>query len=482
MKNFLLLFPLLIFSTAVFSQNPERKKIKITGTIIEKTSKQPLEYATITFISNRTSKVAGGGITDGKGQFDVDIFPGSYTVKAEFISFKSIEMKDQKYAEDTVLPTISLEEDATQLEQVDVRAQTSTVEIKLDKKVYNVGQDLMVKGGTVSDVLDNIPSVSVDVEGNVLLRGNENVRILIDGRPSNAINVNDALRLIPADAIDKVEIITNPSARYDAEGGAGIINILLKKGKNNGVNGTVIASAGSPENTGLSTSFNIKSDESNIFGNFGYNKRDNPGNTKINQTNYDSIHNRSSYIEERHRNERKSEGINANLGIEMYLSKTSSWTNSLSIRSNEGGNPENVFYNDYSVVDGYSKTQRYNDLHNDSKNIEYSTNFTKKFKKDGHKFTIDATFNRNRENEGSNIYGNGLIPVYSFISSEKTLNNQNQNRSLIQSDYVLPFGKASQFEAGFKGTYLNLLTIYEVDEDSLGTGNFAVNPFFHKYA
>ena len=112
-----------------------------------------------------------------------------------------------------------------------MRAETSTVEIKLDKKVYNVGQDLMVKGGTVSDVLDNIPSVSVDVEGNVLLRGNENVRILIDGRPSNAINVNDALRLIPADAIDKVEIITNPSARYDAEGGGGIINILLKKRK-----------------------------------------------------------------------------------------------------------------------------------------------------------------------------------------------------------------------------------------------------------
>ena len=105
------------------------------------------------------------------------------------------------------------------------------MEIKLDKKVYNLGKDLMVKGGTVSDVLDNIPSVTVDVEGTISLRGNENVKVLIDGKPSNAISVNDALKMLPADAVDKVEVITNPSARYDAEGGAGILNIVLKKEK-----------------------------------------------------------------------------------------------------------------------------------------------------------------------------------------------------------------------------------------------------------
>ena len=133
----------------------------------------------------------------------------------------------------TSLGLISLEEDANQLNEVIIRSEKTTVEIKLDKKVYNVGSDLMVKGGTVSDVLDNIPSVAVDVEGNISLRGNENVRVLIDGRPSNAINIAEALRLIPADAIEKVEVITNPSARYDAEGGGGLLNIILKKGKKN---------------------------------------------------------------------------------------------------------------------------------------------------------------------------------------------------------------------------------------------------------
>jgi outer membrane receptor for ferrienterochelin and colicins len=476
MRNLKFLFPFLLLPIFLFAQNaPERKKIKVTGIIIEKTSKQPLEYATITFYNARSPKAVGGGITNAKGEFDVDIQAGVYNVKAEFISFKSTEIKDKKLTEDTNIGSIALEEDATELNAVEVRAEKSTVEIKLDKKVYNVGQDLMVKGGTVSDVLDNIPSVAVDVEGNVSLRGNDNVKILIDGRPSNAINVADALRLIPADAIDKVEVITNPSARYDAEGGGGIINILLKKGKNQGINGTLIISAGSPENTGVSTSFNIKSEQSNIFGNLGYSKRNNPGNTKINQGNFDDGHNLTNYIEERRKNQRQSEGFNGNFGIELYLSKTASWTNTLSLRKNDGLNPENVIYNRYSVADGFSRTQRFNAVSQTRHDAEYSTNFTKKFKKDGHKFTIDASFSEDRDTDYSNIYGNGLLPEFSFISSEKTSNEQLQSRNLIQSDYVLPFGKASQFEAGFRGNYSRLLTEYEVDEDLNGTGNFTTN-------
>jgi outer membrane receptor for ferrienterochelin and colicin len=117
---------------------------------------------------------------------------------------------------------------------------------------------MLVKGGTVSDVL-NVPSVSVDIEGNISLRGS-NVRVFIDGRPSNALNMAEALRQIPADAIDKVEVITNPSARYDAEGGAGIINIILKR-KNRGFNGSFIASTGIPETYGISANLNYKTEK-----------------------------------------------------------------------------------------------------------------------------------------------------------------------------------------------------------------------------
>ncbi|HOZ75454.1 MAG TPA: outer membrane beta-barrel family protein [Flavobacterium sp.] len=476
MRNLKSLFFLLLFTSITFAQgNPDRKKVKITGTIIEKTSRQPLEYATITFINTRNPKAIGGGITNAKGEFEVEIAAGMYTIKAEFISFKATEIKDKKLTEDTNIGTIALDEDAQQLSAVNVRAEKSTVEIKLDKKVYNVGQDLMVKGGTVSDVLDNIPSVAVDVEGNVTLRGNDNVKILIDGRPSNAINVSDALRLIPADALDKVEIVTNPSARYEAEGGGGIINILLKKGKNLGVNGTLIVSAGSPENTGVSTSFNIKSAESNIFGNLGYSKRNNPGNTKINQENFDGSRNLTSYVEERRRNQRANEGFNGNIGIELYLDKSSSWTHTLSMRNNDGENPEEVLYNNYYVDSVYSKTRRYNAVKSSSNNIEYATNYTKKFKKDGHKFTIDASFSKNLDNDSSTILGTNVVPVYNLISSEKTINDQTQNRNIIQADYVLPFGKGSQFEAGFRGGYSKLLTDYRVLEDTNFDGIFTTN-------
>ena len=254
--HYLLFAILLLFSISIIAQEKtDSNKIKVKGIIVDKISQLPLEYATLTITKNR--KLLTGTITNAKGEFEVAINPGIYTIKAEYISFKVTEIKDKKLFEPTNLGIIALVEDATQLNQVEIRTEKSTVEIKLDKKIYNVGQDLMVKGGTVSDVLDNIPSVSVDVEGNVSLRGNSNVRILIDGKPSNAINITDALRLIPADAIDKVEVITNPSARYDAEGGGGILNIVLKRGKNLGLNSTVLVSIGTPENTGFSGNFNL---------------------------------------------------------------------------------------------------------------------------------------------------------------------------------------------------------------------------------
>lgn len=463
-------------SLAAVAQEKSAKKIKIKGTVVEKISKQPLEYTTISFVDPGTKKIEGGGITNNKGEFDVQLPAGTYDMKIEFISFKTAIFKNQQLNESKNLGVFNLEEDFTQLNQVEVRAEKSTVEIKLDKKVYNVGQDLLVKGGTVSDVLDNIPSVTVDVEGNVSLRGNENVRILIDGKPTNAVNVNEALRLIPADAIDKVEVITNPSARYDAEGGAGILNIILKKGKNQGINGTLIASVGTPENSGISGNFNVKNEFSNFFTTIGYNKRNGPGNTMINQENYDATHTLTSYIEERRTNQRLSEGFNSVVGMELFLDKTSSWTNSISIRKNDGSNPENVLYNEYLPNGDYSLSQRFNGVVRSSKNVEYNTNYIKNFKTTGHKFSIDGSFSVNSELENSTITGRDLLPIYAIVSSELTRNVQRQSRNLIQADYVYPFGK-SQFEAGVKGTYSVIYSDFKVEEDLSGTGNYTINPY-----
>lgn len=474
MKNlkFLLTIGLFLSTFLNYSQQqPQGGKVKVTGKITEKATKLPLEYTTISLVNTTTNKITAGGITDDKGNFSFDATPGNYNVKVEFISFKPLEIKNKTISGNTNLGTITLESDATQLDDVVIRTEKTTVEIKLDKKVYNVGQDLMVKGGTVSDVLDNIPSVSVDIEGNVSLRGNENVRILIDGKPSNAINITEALKLIPADAIDKVEVVTNPSARYDAEGGGGLLNIILKKGKTNGLNGTIIGTTGYPDNHGLSATVNFKSDEFNLFTTQGYNYRSNPGNAFTNSEYLNEDNSTKSFVNETRDNDRLNKGYNGNFGFDWFLDKSLTWTNILNYRKSSGDNQDNVFQDNFDAASNYLYTRnRVNDEISASENVEYSTNFTKNFKKDGHKLTIDGSFSTNKDNNSALI--TDTRNDSSIVGLDQTLNNQKQNRNLLQTDYVLPIGKSSQFEAGYRGDFSELVTDYQVISNGVVQENF----------
>jgi outer membrane receptor protein involved in Fe transport len=465
--KFFLTLALLFSSLLNYSQQkPEGKKVKVIGKIVDKVSNQPLEYTTISLVNTTTNKITAGGITDAKGDFSFDASPGTYNVKVEFISFKPLEITGKVIKENTNLGIISLEAEATKLDEVVIRSEKTSVEIKLDKKVYNVGQDLMVKGGTVSDVLDNIPSVAVSAEGNVSLRGNENVRILIDGKPSNAININDALRMIPADAIDKVEVITNPSARYDAEGGGGLLNIILKKGKTNGLNGVIIATTGYPDNHGLSGNLNYKTGEFNLFTTQGYNYRNNPGNSLL-ETNYLNVGASSpNFINETRDNDRINKGYNGNFGAEWFLDKNTTWTNTVNYRKISGDNQDNVFFDrQYANSSLNNKQTRINFEDGKSENIEFSSNLLKKFKKDGHKLTIDTQFSKNNDDNIATI-------IDSQDGTDATVNIQRQSRNLIQADYVLPLGKSMQLEAGYRGDFLEQGTDVTVFNEGV------VNTFF----
>jgi outer membrane receptor protein involved in Fe transport len=462
----------LLVSITTFAQRPDSKKVTISGKVIEKGTNLPLEYATIVF-ENAITKQLSGGITDENGNFKFEVVAGNYNVRAEFISFKSVTVPQNEFKADTNLGTIQMAADVAQLNEIEVIAEKSTVEIKLDKRVYNVGKDMMVKGGTVSDVLDNVPSVTVDAEGTVALRGNENVKILIDGRPSGlaGINIADALKLLPADAVEKVEIITNPSARYDAEGGGGIINIVLRKGKANGVNGSIMVNAGDPETYGTGINLNKKSDDYNLFSNFGYNYRNNPGNSMVDAEYFNPDGTTKNFINERRTNDRLSEGFNANFGIDLNISKSLTWTNALTFRENRGKNPDNVFF--YNFDSGFNPTStrnRFNDQRSDEFSIEYASNFVKKFKKDDHKLTVDIAISQNRENEFATI-SDQTLGNPSSLDTEETSNTQKQQRNLIQADYVLPIGKNGRFEAGYRGSFLNNLTAFFVTPDITNLSN-----------
>ena len=461
MKNlkFTLIILMILISINNYSQlKPQIAKIKITGKVIDKVSKQALEYATITFTNEVSTKAIAGGITNPKGEFDIDIVPGIYNIKIEFISFKPIIIKARTLNEKTNLGSIPLEEDATQLNEVVIRAEKSSVEIKLDKKVYNVGQDMMVKGGTVSDVLDNVPSVSVDTEGNVSLRGSDNIRILIDGRPSYAVNIAEALRQLPADAIDKVEVITNPSARYDAEGGAGLINIILKKGKNQGFNGTFITSVGIPETYGLSANLNYKTEKLNYFTNLGYSRRTNEGGGKTNSEYFNLDGSTKNYLDEDRETERTRDGFNGRAGIEWTVAPNTFWTNAVNYQKDNGDNNDLINFNNFDAARNFTGSSfRLGKGESNGENVEYTSNLIKNFDDKGHKLTVDGSVSRNSDDNESSITGSNNF--------NNTLNNQVQKQAQLQADYVLPLGKGSQFEAGYKGSFGDLNNRYYVLDD-----------------
>src|SRR5690554_315 len=240
-------FLLLLATIAVSAQQSEKKQITIKGKILEEGTDFPLEYATVSF-TDANGTIVTGGITDLDGMYEIQVPVGIYTVKYEFISYKTKTLANRNLTQNTTLPTVSLALDSASLDEVVIRAETTEVQVRLDKKIYNIGKDLTAGGATVSDALSNVPSVTVDVDGAIALRGNENVKILINGKPSAiaGFGSTDALRQLPAEAIERVEVITSPSARYDAEGTAGILNIILKKEKTLCLNGSISTSIGVP--------------------------------------------------------------------------------------------------------------------------------------------------------------------------------------------------------------------------------------------
>ncbi len=445
------------------AQRPEPKQVSITGKVIDRESNEPLEYATIAFFSKRENKIITGGITDIKGDFNISVPTGMYDISIEYISFKTQTIANKRIIKNENIGTFTLDIDAEALDAVEVIAERTTVEIRLDKKIYNVGKDLTVSGGNVSDVLDNVPSVSVDVEGNVALRGNDNVRILINGKPSGLVGLNstEALRQLPAESIEKVEVITSPSARYESEGTAGIINIILRRSKLQGLNGALTLNAGHPTSAGIAGNINYRTGDLNIFNNLSYRYNDSPG-SSISLTEYLQS---GTFLDEFRETNRIRKGITTNFGVEWYITDSASLTSSIVFRDsdNESATLNRLLqYDSNRILTGESS--RFDPEKQDNKTVQYSTNFTKNFENSG-KFTMDFQYENSDEDEGSDVFVNDL-------NSEKVATLNEQTRYLIQSDYVLPIGEKTQFEIGYRGSYRDQSTDYTVNILNTGTGEF----------
>jgi outer membrane receptor protein involved in Fe transport len=440
------------------------KNITIKGKVIDKETNAPLEYATVAFFSKKENKIVDGCITDANGEFSIKVSKDIYNITIEYISYKKITISNKKIDSDINLGTISLEIDFESLGEVEIIAERTTVEIKLDKKIYNVGKDLTVRGGTVSDVLDNIPSVAVDVEGNVSLRGNDNVRILINGKPSGLVGLNstEALRQLPADAIEKVEVITSPSARYESEGTAGILNIILRRSKLQGFNGAVTTNVGHPTRAGISGNVNFRTGDVNFFNTTSYNYNNSIGHSYT----YTQYKNTGNYINEIRDWENIRKGLTTNLGLEWYVNDSASLTTSLVYRDNDNEqNATNVItqFDENKIFTG--KNIRLDPEFGSGKTIQYSSNFTKNFKTSGHKLSFDFQYEESNEDTKSLILNDD-------INTDILETIDNQNSILLQGDYVLPIGENSQFELGYRGDFSDKSTDYAVELLNLSTNQF----------
>ena len=470
-------FLFLIFVTTLsFSQNKTTDNaFKVSGKITDQETNQPLEYATIILKDLSTKKITGG-ISNNNGEFSVDANKGIYNITIEFLGFEPISFNNKEISNNIYLGTIALVTDANNLNEIEIIAEKSTVEIRLDKKIYNVGKDMTVKGGTAADVLANVPSVTVDIEGAVSLRGNENVRILINGKPSTFASGADALKQLPADAIQKVEVITSPSARYDAEGTAGILNIVLRKGKALGFNGSFTINTGIPTNFGASTNINYRTNKANYFTTIGYNYSDAPGNAYF-ENEYLQNSSIGRFQIENRTYDRERKNFNSRFGLEYFLTDNSSLTGSILYRNSDRSTNTGIRTSTQDINHNEEVYKKRNELEDEvDEQIEFNFNFTQKFKTSGHKLTFDFKYEDSNDNELAIITGRETVPTIAVDPIEKTSNLEDQKRYLFQGDYVLPIGENAQFEAGFRSNISNQETDYVLREEQT-PGVFITNEY-----
>ena len=451
----------------------QQNKIIVTGNIIDQDTNIPLEYATVSIYKSGDSIIKYGGVSDSKGKFEIEVSRGLYDFKIEYISFNEKLINEITVSKNTSLGMIKMSINENLLDEVEVVGEKTEVEIKLDKTVYNIGKDLTLRGSSVSDVLDNLPSVAVDVDGNVSLRGNQSVTILINGKPSGLVGIssNDALKQFPSESVEKVEIITSPSARYDAEGTAGIINIVLRKNKLKGLNGSLSSNIGDPKSYGLSGNINYRTKKINLFTNTGYSLRsyENPF---FSDTEYFTSGLQNNFLNENGTRDTERDSYYQNTGIEYFFTEKTSLV--VSYLTRDSDSEQTTTNNINQNFQGEKKSSQRNENENEIDNSkELSLNFSHEFKNQGN-LTIDFQKEKSDELESSLISNTQSNPNFIKYPSEKVKTDENQERELYKIDYVLPFNDDGQFEMGYRrsNTYIN--TDYLV-EDENSNGEFIKN-------
>ncbi len=274
-RFYILIFILISFcSTSIYAQDT----VTLVGKVLEGKTNEPVAFANVTLVDKDSKKPITGTISAENGTFSLNTEASNFSIEISFIGYATKTISTYKIVNSKIdLKTIILDQVLEGLDEVVVRAETSQTEFKLDKRIFNVGKDLSSTGASALEVLNNVPSVNVNIEGEISLRGSQGVQILINGKPSVlAADDGNALGTITADMIEQIEVITNPSAKYDAQGTAGIINIIIKKSEKRGLNGSASLNVGVPNSNSFGLSVNKRTEKFNLFSQLGFGLRTYP--------------------------------------------------------------------------------------------------------------------------------------------------------------------------------------------------------------
>ena len=455
----------------------------VTGKIVDSESSAPVEYANVVIYNSRDSSMSSGGVSNSKGLVQIEkLKPGNYYAKISFIGYEPVYV--DKISINLKVPafdigTIKILNSSVKLSEVTVSGERDMLSYNLDKKIIDVEKNLTSAGGTVSDVLQNVPSVNVDADGSVSVRGNPNVTILIDGKPSglSGISSTDVLTQIPASSVQRIELVTNPSAKYDPEGTAGIINIVLKRKSNAGVNGFITLNAGNNDKYNSSLNLNFKTGLFNLYAN--YDGRFNNFNSTLSSVRNSFLPAGTSILEQDQSMFMKNRMHNATAGLDFFADDFNTLSFNYQFRDMEmdySGLMNNT--NTSSWTSGRKLFVRDNDAGRGVTGHTFTLSHKMLFETPGQEWLTDVSYSANRMSRDEIIYQRNLNPsdntVLSSFSQLDVSKNKN-NMFILQTDYSHPLSDKIKLETGFKFNLKDLSmdnNYYLYDEN---TGGYTLN-------
>ena len=460
------LLPYLFFllgSFSAFSMQAQEQELMINGQVLEQGSGQPVEFATVMLIKAADQQAVDGTSTLEDGSFSLSAAPGQYELEVSFIGFEAQRVKNVQVTNANVdLGIIKLGENSALLDEVVVRAEKSTTEFHLDKRVFNVGKDLSSTGASALEVLNNVPSVNVSIEGQISLRGSAGVQILMNGKPSVlADEQGGALGTITADMIESIEVITNPSAKYEAEGTAGIINIVLRKEERKGMNGSVSLNTGIPDNHSFGLSLNRRTEKFNLFSQLGVGFRELPSDVEV--INRDLTTNATvSSIGEEFRNE---DFYNVVLGTDYYINQNNVITLSGNFAYEVEDQPSRTFF---TRTDGnntvLSEWTREEVTEATNPKYQYELQYKRDFPDDKDHTLLFSAQGRFFGKDQSSDFSNTTTFGEDVDALQQTRTKFQEARYTYKLDYTRPISEEVTIEAGAQYEVNDVSNDFEVSD------------------